>query len=360
MPLYTAYIQTISMAMVSTLIAIFILNKLATSLGLIDHPGGRKTHARQTPLIGGIAIFIGLTLAAHFHPVSSALYEHVLMGSFVLLLIGALDDRFEVSPKLRMLIQVSAILFLMVMANTGLYYIGSIFYLPDMYLGLLAFPLTVVLMLGFINAVNMLDGQDGLAGGVVFSQVTLLALISYVVGEHALSLLLVSLLAVLSVFLYFNLPMPWRKHAKIFLGDSGSNFLAYFIAWSVIYLSQASTIHIKPMTLIWIVAFPFFDMTSACLKRSLEKRSWADAGHDHIHHLLRLRGMSSIHSTLVIILISTSYGLLGLWLTWHRVSEGLQSLIFLACYGGYLTSTYRLGRKYKVSQTTKSEGIFTS
>ena len=347
---YQSSLKIIFLTMFFSFLAVLLLKKIAKPLGLIDYPGGRKNHEDQTPLIGGIGIFLGLSVAAHFLPVPESMYHHAIVGSFVLLFLGAIDDRFDISPGSRLFTQLGTILYLIFIGHHGISYIGGVFYLSDVHLGLLMIPLTMVLMLGFINAINMLDGQDGLAGSIVLTEASLLCIVSFWVGEEGMGLLLIALIAMLIVFLSFNFPLKFRPHAKVFLGDSGSNFLAFFIAWSVIYLSQVESQTFSPITLIWIVALPFFDMTSACLKRSRQGRSWANAGHDHIHHVLKNKNVSKIRSTLMISFLSFLLGATGLILAYYKISEGFQSYLFLFCYITYILIMNKLDNHKKSSK----------
>ncbi len=354
-------LQSIEGILVGVLFAlgsVFILKPMAYKVGLIDNPGGRKNHKRSTPLIGGIMVYFGFTIGVLILPIPSIFYQPVLVGSFVLLCVGALDDRYDIKPSIRMLFQIAAILYLVFQGHHGLYYVGHIFYFPHGHLtAWLAVGLTVVLTLGFINAINMLDGQDGCVGSIAFTELFLLTCVSLYLGERELALILVCFLAILMVFLLFNLPMPWRTQASIFLGDSGSNFLAFFIAWAVIYLSQIPSDTIKPITLIWILALPFFDMTSACVKRTVEGRSWAHAGHDHIHHLLQSKHLSVLGSTAVIVSLSLGFGLIGLLFAALNVSEGLQSFIYLGVFIGYVLLTWRLKANQVSQDVLHSENI---
>lgn len=333
---YIFYMQSISIATMATFCVILVLKRLSDALGLMDHPGGRKNHLNATPLVGGIAIYIGLCLSLLLLPIASGVFFDMLVGAFLLILIGAADDRFETPPRLRLIVQISALLVLIFIGNHCIHYIGSIFFLPDVHLNKLSIPLTVILGLGFINAINMLDGQDGLAGSIVFTEIILLFLVSAYLNHMAVALILLTFLVLLFIFLCFNAPFPWRRHASVFLGDAGSNFVAFFVVWAVIYLSQVESNVVKPITLIWIVAFPFFDMTSACIIRQREGRSWTTAGHDHIHHSLQRRNVPVFWSTFLISAFSMSLGILGLFLAWEAVSEGVQSILYLVCFIGYL------------------------
>lgn len=346
--------EGIAVAILISYFSIRFLQPFAKRLGLMDSPGGRKIHQLETPLIGGLAIFLGVVVSSFFLPVASSLYLGLMIGGAILIVVGALDDFFEVRPKNRLYAQIIAILCFIFLDHCSVDYLGKIFFISDLYLNKLSIPVTILLSVGYINAINMLDGQDGLAAGIIFTQALLLFAVSLYLQEFELACLLLVFLSLIFVFLCFNAPFPWRDHAIIFLGDAGSNFLGFFIAWSLIYLSQLGS-SIKPVTLLWIVSLPFFDLISVCSIRRREGRSWFEPGHDHIHHLLRHKKISVFFSTVLLSLFSLSLGMIGLLLSWFKVSEGSQLLIFLMVLGAYLIMTTLL--RNHIVKITYEEGL---
>lgn len=339
---YPLYLWGAGVAALVALIAIFALRPVALHFDLMDHPGGRKKHQVQTPLIGGLAIFFGLCASLFILPLSSHLYSGMLVGACVLMIAGVIDDIHANRASVRFFAQAMSVLCFILIGHHSINYVGGLFFVPNLYLSAFSVPVTVFLVVGFINAVNMLDGQDGLAGGVVLMEVILLFLISLYLKAFMISLLLFVFLALNVIFLCFNAPLPRRRHAIIFLGDSGSNFLAFFVAWVVVILSQMESDVIKPVTFLWVVGFPLFDMTSACFIRKRAGLSWFEASHDHVHHLLQAKNIPLFWSTLSLSLFSLSLGLFGLFLCRMQVPEGWQFVLFLSAFLGYLSLTKRL------------------
>lgn len=325
-----------------SLISIVLLIPLATRLNLVDHPGGRKHHAIKTPLIGGLAIYLGLLASLFFIPSEYKSDLGVLFGGGLLLFVGLVDDRFDLTPKLRLLIQIIAAASITFFSHAAIYYVGSMFFVPEVSLNMLALPVTVFVAVSFINAVNMLDGQDGLAGGIVLTEALLLLGVSIYLEQPAVSMMLGVFLLLIIVFLLFNAPLPGRKYARIFLGDSGSNFIAFFIAWAVIVLSQVQSDLISPVTLFWIVGLPFFDILGVVLMRRALGRSPLKPGHDHIHHLLQKKKLSIAKSTLLLSLASLGLGLIGLLLAWMHVPEKWQTVMLLLIFLSYFKIVRRL------------------
>ena len=170
----------------------------------------------------------------------------------------------------------------------------------------------------------------GLAGGVALGQSFLLLLLSFQLHLHADQRLLIILIVLLVVFLSFNMRLPWRKHASIFLGDSGSTFIAFLLAWFAINLSQENIALIKPMSVLWVMAFPLFDLVNVTILRIRQKKSIFAASRDHFHHVLHLAGVNTTLSTLLLCALSFLLGAIGLMVNQFGLSEGGQFLLWLA------------------------------
>ncbi len=343
-------LKSIFIAMIATLFCIWLLHPLAHRIGFVDRPGGRKHHEHNTPLIGGIAMFFGFCFSLLALEQSLQSYRGLIAGSSLLILLGIVDDFKELRPKLRLLGQIGAALCLIFWGSMQINQLGNLFFLGNMYLGIWSLPITVFCILGFINAMNMLDGQDGLAGGVAFTQTLLLLIIALQqhFNKDAHVLLLISIL--LSVFLYFNMRMPWRKKASIFMGDSGVTFIAFLIAWFAIELSQINTKAIAPITILWILAFPLFDLIAVCIHRIRRKKPVLCASRDHFHHILHLIGINVQISTFLLCTFSFVLGAVGLLMNNLNVPEFWQLILFFVVLVAYLTLVkYVRDPIYKVS-----------
>lgn len=349
-----SYLLTIILSIATILISIKLFIPAAKRIGLMDYPGGRKNHAHDTPLIGGVAIFCGLCVNLLVLPIASKLYLGMLIGASLLLLVGVIDDLFNIRPKIRILAQTITALCPIFISHDLINHMGCLAFSFDLYLGILAIPFSILFMIGFINATNMLDGQDGLAAGIVFSQLVLLFGVSYYLQQLDLCLLLFAFLLLVGTFLYFNFSLS--QHAKIFLGDAGSTFIAFFVAWAAIYLSQIDSNIIKPITFVWVLVLPWIDLVSVCIIRTRQGKSCFAPSHDHIHHLLRRSKVSPSSSTLLLSFLSLFSGLLGFLFAWLRISEGMQ-VILLFCYAiGYIIITTMLN-SYKRNKHYKNDKL---
>ena len=315
-------------ALLASLFCIWLLRPLAIRIGLIDRPNDRKWHENNVPLIGGIAIFFGFCFALLTLPVSLQPYRSMLAGSSILVLMGVIDDFKDLSSKLRLLGQIFAAFLLVVWGHVIMHHLGNIFFIGNLKLDWLGLPLTMLIVVTYINAMNMVDGQDGLAGGVAMGQAILLLILSlrlHNLDTHLLIILIGSLL----VFLSFNMRLPWRRHASIFMGDAGSTFIAFVLAWIAIDLSQYNQALVKPMTVLWIMAFPVFDLITVIVLRIRHQKPVLLASRDHIHHVLHDAGIKTSLSTLLLCGLSVAFGVVGFLFDYLMMPEAWQFVLWI-------------------------------
>ncbi len=343
--LFIQYQHTFVSALISvfaTVFSIFLLKPLATHIGLVDMPGGRKTHVNSIPLIGGISLFIGFCFMLMSLKYSLLPYRGLLAGSAILLLIGVLDDLHELKPKIRLVGQLLAVICLIHWGHMKVSNLGDLFFMGVTHVTLLSYVITFISVLMFINATNMIDGHDGLAGSVVLGQLLCFVPLTWWFTSSADSIILTLSVLLLCVFLFFNFPAPWRQRAQIFLGDAGSTFLGFFVAWFAVSLSQAmldSHLHVPGynlFTILWILAYPIFDFLSVFIYRLQQGRSPFSADRDHMHHLLLTRGVSPGMVSVLLFFLSISFAAVAFLLAYLRVIEGGQLLGYLAIFVIYL------------------------
>ncbi|ERI15722.1 MraY family glycosyltransferase [Brucella intermedia] len=278
---------------------------LAREWYLIDVPDARKTHDGNVPLCGGIAIFLSFSVAALLAlGVSGHANAVTLLPGLVLILVtGVLDDRFNLPVAPRLAIQLLAAFLMLGMAGVWQIYLGLA---PDgiaapaappadMLIQLLTGPLFLFIALAFIvglvNAVNMSDGVDGLAGSASAAAFFWLAVIGFGVGEHRLGLQALAIAAACLGFLVFNMRHRWRAKASLFLGDGGSTFLGAALAGFILILASRTAAVPFPV-LIWIVIVPVIDTLSLIVRRMSARRSPFSPDRQHLHHLLMDAGLS--------------------------------------------------------------------
>ena len=203
-------------AVLANLFFIWLFRHLAIRLGLVDRPGGRKMHEHAVPLIGGVAIFFGFCFALLTLPISLQNYRALIAGGSLLLTMGVVDDFHELNSIIKLFGQIAAALLLIFWGHRSVFTLGDLLFIGNISLGIWSILITIILVVGFINAMNMIDGQDGLAGGVAFGQVILLSYLCWHMQREADLCILLILGLLLAVFLVFNMRLPWQKMPSFF------------------------------------------------------------------------------------------------------------------------------------------------
>jgi UDP-GlcNAc:undecaprenyl-phosphate GlcNAc-1-phosphate transferase len=290
-----------------SVVALAVLVRLAEPLGLVDRPNSRKLHVGHVPLVGGLSVFIGV-LAGALWLGGFSRFVHVLLGtSAALALLGALDDRYDLSVRSRLLVQTAAIL--TVIATTGVYIhsLGHIFR-HELTLGWVGIPFTVVAVIGLLNAFNMMDGIDGLAGGLSLVTIGTILLYSNAAQIYGPATLMLLMGATLLPYMAANLGLIGRK---VFLGDAGSMVLGYLFAWTLIDFSQISPAHLSPIDVLWCTALPVLDTLAVMYRRLREGKSPFKPDRGHIHHIIMGIGLGQRRTLICLVTLSAALAFFG-------------------------------------------------
>jgi len=302
-------------ALTTALLAI-VLIPLASKVGLLDHPNQRKVHDSVTPVTGGLAIFITLAVVLYWIMPGDRFVQALGLGGLLMTITGIADDRLKLSAALRFLVQMGACLMVILYADVRLDDFGRLFYKEVLMLGWMGGPITIFAAMGVINAFNMIDGMDGLAGGIFLVAAAGMALFAAQAGQGVLLwVLLLSIAAVLG-FLLLNARLPWNEKARVFLGDGGSLLLGFILAWCFIALGsdhkEASERAFMPMTAVWLLAVPLLDTTTLMWNRWRSGRSAFSADQYHLHHAFLRAGFSVEQTWLRVTLLALVLGGVGI------------------------------------------------
>ena len=282
---------------------------------LVDLPDKSRKFQRPTPLTGGIAIFFSLLISGKIYIDINDLNDFIplfsimlFVASFFIIIVFLIDDAKGIKPAYRLIAQIAAAYF--VIHSTGIYLenLGDLFGFGEIYLGVYGIPITIFCVVGVMNAFNMIDGINGLCAGSAL----VMMLFTGVASGFIFDSMLVLLIGSMSGFLVFNLRVMGKKRA-VFLGDHGSNFIGFLVAWIAIHCSQMGSYSINPMTIVWFIAIPLLDCIGLIISRTLKGLSWAAPGRDHIHHKL-MQNFSPEMSLFIILSFSTIMGLFALFL----------------------------------------------
>lgn len=329
-------------AFLATAFLIVLLRPIAASIGLVDEPNERKSHGAPTPLVGGLAVFVSLATSCLVWLAWGELDVDPRLSSFfaaglLLVAVGVVDDFLELAPAARFIAQIAASLLMIFGAGVVLTDLGSITFGGELLpLGILAVPFTIFATLGVINAMNMCDGLDGLSGSLSLVSLMGLAIAAYLWGADTAPGVLPVLGACIVGFLLFNLRLPGRARASVFLGDAGSMFLGFALTWYAISLSQGEDRVISPASALWFLMLPIFDAVSMMLRRLLKGRSPFSPDREHLHHVFLLAGYS-VNQTVAIMATLAVVGVLtGLAANHWAIPDLLVAGTFLAVGLGYL------------------------
>jgi len=269
-----------------------VLVRLAPRLGLIDRPGGRKEHEGEVPLVGGLAIGAVFLGCFGVFRVEGEVSLWLGVAALLVLAAGALDDHRELGSAAKFGFQIVAAWLLAQFGGVALAHLGELVSADRLWLGAAAVPFTVFAFVGVMNALNMADGLDGLAGGLALSATVWFGAAAALAGANA-ALWIASLLAgALVGFLAYNAPLPGRRRAHAFLGDAGSLFLGLVLAWLAARLAMSEQPALSPISAVWILGIPLADTVAIMLRRALRGRSPFSPDREHLHHLLLARGLS--------------------------------------------------------------------
>ncbi len=315
-----------------------ILRRVAIRIGLIDHPGGRKQHKASVPLAGGPAIVLSVALSLFIWGVPAE-YQGMIYAAAGLFLIGFIDDLIDISAKFRLVAQFSLVVFALYWDSIWLAQIAFSNSLV-LELGAFQYPITALLVLAIMNAINMLDGLDGLSSGVVLIILGFTAGISVVAGNSETTLISVITFASVLGFWGYNYRFTWRDKASVFMGDSGTTVLGFILPILAIKLSAVAPSSVPSSMLLWLFAIPLWDICAVVMKRLKDGKSPLEAGRDHIHHVLMNAGLSVRQSLHLIYLLTISTISFGVALQYFGA---LQIEAFTAFFGFMLVYLGRVG-----------------
>jgi UDP-GlcNAc:undecaprenyl-phosphate/decaprenyl-phosphate GlcNAc-1-phosphate transferase len=329
--------------------------KIAILSGLVDHPGGRKSHEKPVAPVGGLIIFPIFMLAYVFAGGDLNTLWPFYVGLIILLVTGALDDRFSLPALPKFLAHFSAAALIVFFGNVQVAYLGDLFGLGVIWTGFMCYPFSIIAVVLLLNAVNLMDGLDGLAGGksvVIFGWLALAALIGGRVSE---GFMLLTLIGAIAGFLVFNMRNPWRRRACIFLGDSGSMCLGLAIAWFAVHLARAETSPLEPISVAWIIGFPIFDACAQFYRRVRECKDPFAPDRGHFHHHLIDAGFSVPQSTLFVMGIVGVMGLIGYGGLALGVPQIILTMTWIAALLGHIALSHKPARYIRILRRLRNK-----
>jgi UDP-N-acetylmuramyl pentapeptide phosphotransferase/UDP-N-acetylglucosamine-1-phosphate transferase len=329
-------------------VAIPVIIKISELKSLMEKPGERRSHSTPTPTFGGIAIYAGILIAYFLWPSidQTEIYRTNLSvaGMTILFFIGIKDDLVGIDPNKKILFQVLAAMILIFFGELRVDYLYGILgfhHIPDI-VGIL---LTCFIFIALTNAINLIDGIDGLAGGIATIASATFGGWFLLTNHFTMACLAFTLAGALVGFLRFN----FSKTSKIFMGNTGSLIIGFMLAFfavrfvnlNVSFRYEPTAFFNAPIIAIVILIIPIFDTLRVFLVRILAGRSPFSADRNHMHHILLDNGLTHLQATVVLCGLSLANTILFFLL--HRNISNTESLLILAAlFGLYMLVSFLL------------------
>ena len=292
----------------ASLILVPIVKKIAIHINAMDEPNERKIHKVPMPRLGGLAIFLAFLLGYMLYGEISTQMLSILIGSFLLILVGIVDDIHSVKARYKLIVQIVAAAIVVLYGDlsfTELSVFGYNIYFNDFFGALLS----IIFIVAITNAINLIDGLDGLAAGISSIYFLTIAIIAFILNRIGGLDVIISLIMLGSTlgFLFHNFPP-----AKIFMGDTGSLFLGFMIS-IIALLGYKVTTFTSLIVPIIILAIPIFDTVFAILRRLLKGQNIGVADKEHFHHQLLKMKYSPTKSILIIYAIDIAFAAVSIF-----------------------------------------------
>jgi UDP-GlcNAc:undecaprenyl-phosphate GlcNAc-1-phosphate transferase len=281
-----------------------LIKKLAISIGATDKPNKRKVHQTIMPRLGGLAIYVSFMIGIFILKPAGTSSTAILMGCLIIVVTGILDDLYELSAKIKLVGQLAAALTVVFLGDLQVIFINLPFG-RQLEFGYLSIPITILWIVGITNAINLIDGLDGLAAGV--SSIALITISGMAMIQGNIYVVTVGLILLASTlgFLIYNF-----HPASIFMGDTGALFLGFMIS-VLSLLGFKNVTFISFVIPIIILGVPISDTIFAILRRIINKKPLSAPDKSHLHHCMLRLGFSHRQTVLLIYAMSAFFGLVA-------------------------------------------------
>lgn len=281
----------------SFLVAVFAVPSIITVAHrkrLLDEPSERRVHVSLTPRLGGLAIFAGFFTSIMIFGTLNNGIQHLLAGCFILFFIGIKDDITSVSAFKKFFIQILAAGIVMFMGDIRISSFQGIFGVYNLEYGV-SYMFTFLVIIGITNAINLIDGLDGLAGSIIMLSSLAFGTVFYLNGNYDYAMVSLGLTGGIMGFLRYNV-----YKAKIFMGDTGSLISGFVISVLAIKFVEYRSIESSPAAAIAILILPLFDTIRVFALRIMNGLSPFRPDKNHIHHAVLNLGMNNVNTLLIL------------------------------------------------------------
>jgi len=330
------FILPLIAALVSSMVIIPIMVRLAPRLGMIDKPDQRKVHATPTPRVGGVGIFFGsLIPIVLLLPIDQTLAAY-LFGALVLFAFGVMDDCKELGHYVKFIGQFIAVIAVVYYGNVYVSLLPLMGGVPVS--ALVGKPFTVIAIVGMINAINHSDGLDGLAGGESLLSLGGIGYLAWLADGKTVTMIALATAGGLLGFMRFN-----TYPARIFMGDGGSQFLGYTLGVLAVLLTQEVNPVLSPALPLLLLGLPIADILAVFVQRIYHKMNWFRASKNHIHHRLLDLGFHHYESVVVVYTVQALLVLCAVIIPYAMDASIL--LVYLVVVSAVFVSLYLAERR---------------
>ncbi|MBV21967.1 MAG: hypothetical protein CMI57_00505 [Parcubacteria group bacterium] len=324
---------------------ILFFSKFAKVIDLLDYPDSRKTHQGNIPLVGGLCVF--LTLVFTFFLVETTFQlKIILISCFIILFVGLYDDKYKLGITERFFFQIIACL-IVVGFGIRIHDIGQYngFVIGFGGFGIL---LSFITIIAYTNAINFVDGLDGLASGLILNCLFSIIVFSYFDEKTNNIELLIFVFMIVGIFFIanFGIILP-----KIFLGDSGSTSLGFLISCLLVYYTLPENRYFHPILTLWCAPLPTFDLLTVFFRRAYNKINPFNPDRRHLHYLMLSRNYSGTYVTFFLILTSFLLSFFG-FITYYFKGSAYSAAFFVFLFIIYLLYSLYMGKENNFQRTS--------
>ncbi|WP_423799686.1 glycosyltransferase family 4 protein [Neobacillus sp. SAB-20_R2A] len=313
---------TLFLCFICSILLTPLVKKLAFKIGATDKPNQRKVHQKIMPRLGGLAIYLSFIVGMLIMRPDAPYAIPIVLGSIIIVITGIADDVMELSAKIKFLAQIVAAAIVVIWGGVHLEFINLPFG-GQIDFGYLSIPLTIFWIVGITNAINLIDGLDGLAAGVSSIALITISGMAIIMGDGYVTTVASLVLASTLGFLIYNF-----HPAKIFMGDTGALFLGFMI-------SVLSLLGFKNVTLISfivpviILGVPISDTFFAIIRRIVNKKPLSAPDKSHLHHCLLRLGFTHRQTVLIIYAMAAFFGLMAIIFSQAKLLGGFFLILVL-------------------------------
>lgn len=346
--LFRSQLIDVSLSCIVAFSVAFICMKLmlpvAARFGLIDHPDGeRKVHENSTPIIGGVGMLVGVTVSMLFSR-SVSQQQGIYVAMVLMAFTGVMDDRMNVSFKVRFILQALATLCMIYYSGVVLDSFGDLLGSGLISTGMYSWVVTIFCVCGVINAINMMDGLDGLAGSLSLVAFISFGLLASISGRGDLLFLITAFSGAVAAFLYFN----WHP-ARLFMGDGGSMAIGFVLAYLSLAITQQGS-GVSPVAALMVLSLPVSDTVAVMLGRISTGKNPFKPDRSHLHHLLLGLGLSQKGVVGIMVALTAASSSAAIAATLYRVPDRVLFALWCTGFVSYMLVRSKTGALHRVVQ----------